>query len=51
MHGVLVAPVGARDRDQRLVRVERIGPELGDVVTTDHGGVRYVWNRSARAWN
>ena len=51
MHGVLVAPVGPRDRDQRLVRVERVGAALGEVVTTDHGGVRYVSNRSARAWN
>ena len=47
--GVLVAPVGPRDRDQRLVRVERVAS--GDLVSTDHGGVRYVPNRSARSWN
>src|SRR5579883_566245 len=45
--GVIVAPVGPgereRDRDQRLVRVART---RGRVVTTDHGAVRYVKNRS-----
>jgi protein-L-isoaspartate(D-aspartate) O-methyltransferase len=42
--GVLAAPVGARDRDQRLVRVER---RYGDLVMSEHGLVRYVANRSA----
>jgi len=43
--GVLVAPVGPSDRDQRLVRVTQMddGPHL-----SDHGGVRYVRNRGAR---
>jgi protein-L-isoaspartate(D-aspartate) O-methyltransferase len=40
---VLVAPVGAPDRDQRLVRATRRG---GAVVQTEHGAVRYVKNRS-----
>jgi protein-L-isoaspartate(D-aspartate) O-methyltransferase len=40
----LVAPVGARG-DQRLVRVVRRGREL---MTSDHGAVRYVRNRSPR---
>jgi protein-L-isoaspartate(D-aspartate) O-methyltransferase len=41
--GVLVAPVGAGARDQRLIRVVKTidGPQV-----TDHGGVRYVRNRS-----
>jgi protein-L-isoaspartate(D-aspartate) O-methyltransferase len=43
--GVLVAPVGARDRDQRLVRVRRVGDAL---VRSEHGAVRYVPNRSAQ---
>ncbi len=43
--GRLVAPVGKRDRDQRLVLVRREG---GALVTTDHGAVRYVRNRSSR---
>ncbi|MBV9950273.1 MAG: hypothetical protein JOZ69_25765 [Myxococcales bacterium] len=43
--GRLVAPVGPRDRDQRLVLVER---RNGHVVETDHGAVRYVKNRSTR---
>jgi protein-L-isoaspartate(D-aspartate) O-methyltransferase len=43
--GVIVAPVGARDRDQRLVRVRRIGDAL---VRSEHGAVRYVPNRSAQ---
>ena len=43
--GRLVAPVGARDRDQRLVLVRREG---GRVTQTDHGAVRYVKNRSSR---
>lgn len=47
--GVLVAPVGPRDQDQRLVRVERLPG--GELVSTDHGGVRYVSNRSAKSWN
>lgn len=43
--GVLVAPVGPRDRTQRLVRVEMTddGPQV-----TEHGGVRYVPNRGKR---
>jgi protein-L-isoaspartate(D-aspartate) O-methyltransferase len=40
--GLLVAPVGARG-DQQLVRVERDGARL---LVTEHGGVRYVKNRS-----
>jgi protein-L-isoaspartate(D-aspartate) O-methyltransferase len=43
--GRLVAPVGGRDRDQRLVLVRR---EAGCVTSTDHGAVRYVKNRSGR---
>jgi protein-L-isoaspartate(D-aspartate) O-methyltransferase len=42
--GVLVAPVGRRERDQRLVQVVR---RRGEVVETDHGAVRYVKNRSS----
>jgi protein-L-isoaspartate(D-aspartate) O-methyltransferase len=42
--GVLVAPVGPPQRDQRLLRVERT--DRGARVT-DHGGVRYVRNRGA----
>ncbi len=41
--GCLVAPVGAKDRDQRLVRVRRTDDAL---VRTEHGAVRYVPNRS-----
>jgi protein-L-isoaspartate(D-aspartate) O-methyltransferase len=44
--GILVAPLGAFDRDQRLVRVVRSG---GRFTATDHGGVRYVANRSPHA--
>jgi protein-L-isoaspartate(D-aspartate) O-methyltransferase len=43
--GRLVAPVGTRDKDQRLVLVRRNGAAL---TTTDHGAVRYVKNRSSR---
>jgi protein-L-isoaspartate(D-aspartate) O-methyltransferase len=43
--GRLVAPVGSRDRDQKLVLVRR---ERGKVVRTEHGAVRYVQNRSGR---
>jgi protein-L-isoaspartate(D-aspartate) O-methyltransferase len=43
--GRLVAPVGGRDRDQRLVLVQR---EDGAIVESDHGAVRYVKNRSRR---
>ena len=43
--GRLVAPVGAREGDQRLVLVRR---EQGRLVETDHGAVRYVRNRSSR---
>jgi protein-L-isoaspartate(D-aspartate) O-methyltransferase len=42
--GSLVAPVGRFESDQRLVRVDRRDWRL---VTTDHGAVRYVRNRSA----
>jgi protein-L-isoaspartate(D-aspartate) O-methyltransferase len=42
--GILVAPVGPREKDQQLVRVVR---EAGDLRVTHHGGVRYVTNRSA----
>jgi len=41
--GRLVAPVGARESDQRLVLYRR---EDGRLVETDHGAVRYVKNRS-----
>jgi protein-L-isoaspartate(D-aspartate) O-methyltransferase len=43
--GILVAPVGRFESDQRLVRVDRRGPRL---ITTNHGAVRYVGNRSPR---
>jgi protein-L-isoaspartate(D-aspartate) O-methyltransferase len=41
--GRLVAPVGPRGGDQRLVLVQRVH---GQLVTSDHGAVRYVQNRS-----
>jgi protein-L-isoaspartate(D-aspartate) O-methyltransferase len=41
--GRLVAPVGARDRDQKLVLVRREGGVLSE---SEHGAVRYVKNRS-----
>jgi protein-L-isoaspartate(D-aspartate) O-methyltransferase len=41
--GRLVAPVGPRDADQRLVRALRVN---GRIEITDHGAVRYVKNRS-----
>ena len=43
--GMLVAPVGALDRDQRLVLVTK---RQGRIAETDHGAVRYVRNRSAK---
>lgn len=43
--GTLVAPVGALDRDQRLVLVTK---RHGRIAETDHGAVRYVKNRSAK---
>jgi protein-L-isoaspartate(D-aspartate) O-methyltransferase len=43
--GPLVAPVGGRDKEQRLVLVQRKG---GRVASSDHGAVRYVKNRSSR---
>jgi protein-L-isoaspartate O-methyltransferase len=43
--GRLVAPVGARDRDQRLVLAAR---QHGRIVESEHGAVRYVKNRSSR---
>jgi protein-L-isoaspartate(D-aspartate) O-methyltransferase len=41
--GMLVAPVGPRDQEQRLVLATR---RRGRVVESDHGAVRYVRNRS-----
>jgi protein-L-isoaspartate(D-aspartate) O-methyltransferase len=43
--GRLVAPVGPRDRDQRLVRAVR---KHGRILESEHGAVRYVKNRSTR---
>jgi protein-L-isoaspartate(D-aspartate) O-methyltransferase len=43
--GRLVAPVGPRTRDQRLVLVRK---ENGHLLETEHGAVRYVKNRSTR---
>jgi protein-L-isoaspartate(D-aspartate) O-methyltransferase len=43
--GMLVAPVGPRDRDQRLVLATK---HRGVVKVTAHGAVRYVKNRSTR---
>jgi protein-L-isoaspartate(D-aspartate) O-methyltransferase len=43
--GLLVAPVGSREKDQRLVLVRR---ESGRFVESEHGAVRYVRNRSTR---
>jgi protein-L-isoaspartate(D-aspartate) O-methyltransferase len=43
--GRLVAPVGTKDRDQRLVLVRR---ERGRIIESEHGAVRYVKNRSKR---
>ncbi len=43
--GALVAPVGARDHEQRLVLVAK---RDGRIVESDHGAVRYVKNRSTR---
>jgi protein-L-isoaspartate(D-aspartate) O-methyltransferase len=43
--GRLVAPVGPRERDQKLVLVRR---ERGKIVRTEHGAVRYVQNRSGK---
>jgi protein-L-isoaspartate(D-aspartate) O-methyltransferase len=43
--GRLVAPVGPRDREQRLVLAVR---RQGRVFETEHGAVRYVKNRSSR---
>jgi protein-L-isoaspartate(D-aspartate) O-methyltransferase len=43
--GKLVAPVGPRDRDQRLILVAR---KHGRIVESEHGAVRYVKNRSTR---
>lgn len=41
--GRLVAPVGPREREQKLVLVRR---ERGKILRTEHGAVRYVQNRS-----
>jgi protein-L-isoaspartate(D-aspartate) O-methyltransferase len=43
--GMLVAPVGAREKDQRLILVKR---DSGRFVESEHGAVRYVKNRSTR---
>jgi protein-L-isoaspartate(D-aspartate) O-methyltransferase len=43
--GMLVAPVGTRERDQRLVLATK---RRGKVAQTDHGAVRYVKNRSTK---
>jgi protein-L-isoaspartate(D-aspartate) O-methyltransferase len=43
--GSLVAPVGPRERDQRLILVRR---DSGRFVESEHGAVRYVKNRSTR---
>jgi protein-L-isoaspartate(D-aspartate) O-methyltransferase len=43
--GMLVAPVGPPDREQRLVLAVKRG---GHIETTVHGAVRYVKNRSTR---
>src|SRR5262249_39192977 len=43
--GVLVAPVGAKDDEQELVRCER---RNGVLFVTTHGAVRYVAERRAR---
>jgi protein-L-isoaspartate(D-aspartate) O-methyltransferase len=43
--GVLVAPVGSRDRDQQLTRITR---KDNRIQVTHHGGVRYVKNRSPK---
>jgi protein-L-isoaspartate(D-aspartate) O-methyltransferase len=43
--GLLVAPVGQRDKDQRLVLVKR---DRGRFHESEHGSVRYVKNRSSR---
>lgn len=43
--GKLVAPVGPRDLDQRLVLAER---KHGHILESEHGSVRYVKNRSTR---
>jgi protein-L-isoaspartate(D-aspartate) O-methyltransferase len=43
--GKLVAPVGPRDRDQRLVLAVR---KHGRILESEHGAVRYVKNRSTR---
>jgi protein-L-isoaspartate(D-aspartate) O-methyltransferase len=42
--GILVAPLGLPAVNQRLVRVER---KCGLLRTSDHGAVRYVFNRSS----
>jgi protein-L-isoaspartate(D-aspartate) O-methyltransferase len=43
--GVLVAPVGPREKEQRLILVRRTN---GQLAHTEHGAVRYVKNRSPR---
>jgi len=43
--GAMVAPVGPRDQDQRLVLATR---RRGRIVHTEHGVVRYVRNRSTK---
>jgi protein-L-isoaspartate(D-aspartate) O-methyltransferase len=43
--GMLVAPVGGKEAEQRLVLATR---RRGRVIQTDHGAVRYVKNRSSK---
>jgi protein-L-isoaspartate(D-aspartate) O-methyltransferase len=43
--GRIVAPVGKREEDQRLILVRR---EADRLLRSEHGGVRYVRNRSGR---
>ncbi len=43
--GILVAPVGPGEGDQRLVLAAK---RRGRIVESDHGAVRYVRNRSGK---
>jgi protein-L-isoaspartate(D-aspartate) O-methyltransferase len=43
--GLLVAPVGSPEKEQRLVLATK---RLGRIIETEHGAVRYVKNRSTR---
>jgi protein-L-isoaspartate(D-aspartate) O-methyltransferase len=42
--GMLVAPVGLPDTTQRLVSISKMN---GEIIPRDHGGVRYVADRSS----